>query len=374
MNERYLWDKSGEPDREIERLERVLGSLAHRETPLALPEEVAPMPAGEAGPGAGATSPARVPGDVRPVSKLSPPARRARAWRMPALGWAAAAGLLAVLGGVFWLSRLPGDWRATAIAGSPRVGSPAVDGGHAHLGAAETRVVRPGDWLVTDAASSLRITIGKIGLVEVGPNSSVQVRGVRAPDQRMALAHGTLFAAIVAPPRQFSVETPSATAVDLGCAYTLEVDRDGAATLTVLAGWVSFEHERRETFVPAGARCITRAGAGPGTPYFTDAAPGLKNALALLDLAGADVPDSTLAAVLEAARREDAFTLWHLIPRLEGSDRAQVVDRLAVLVPLPEGASRDQALAAYSAMLERWWNQLGFGAAADWRRWRTGAR
>ncbi len=82
------------------------------------------------------------------------------------------------------------------------------------------------------------------------------------------------------------------------------------------------------------------------------------------------MPDSTLGVVLESARREDAFTLWHLIPRVSGADRARVVDRLAALVPLPAGASRDGALDADPVVLEQWWNQLGFGAAADWRRWR----
>lgn len=33
----YLWDKTGEPDEEVERLEALLGTLAHRPRPLALP-------------------------------------------------------------------------------------------------------------------------------------------------------------------------------------------------------------------------------------------------------------------------------------------------------------------------------------------------
>ena len=34
MNDNYLWDRSGEPDPEVERLERVLGEYRYRETPL----------------------------------------------------------------------------------------------------------------------------------------------------------------------------------------------------------------------------------------------------------------------------------------------------------------------------------------------------
>lgn len=36
MND-YLWDKTGEPDEEVERLEELLGTLRHRHRPLALP-------------------------------------------------------------------------------------------------------------------------------------------------------------------------------------------------------------------------------------------------------------------------------------------------------------------------------------------------
>ena len=39
MNDNYLWDKSGEPDPDIEQLERTLGNLRHKapEKPLSLP-------------------------------------------------------------------------------------------------------------------------------------------------------------------------------------------------------------------------------------------------------------------------------------------------------------------------------------------------
>lgn len=37
MNDNYLWDKTGEPDKEIEELERILGTLRHAPRPLVLP-------------------------------------------------------------------------------------------------------------------------------------------------------------------------------------------------------------------------------------------------------------------------------------------------------------------------------------------------
>ena len=41
MNEDYLWDKTGEPDPEIQKLEEILGALRYQTKPLELPEELA---------------------------------------------------------------------------------------------------------------------------------------------------------------------------------------------------------------------------------------------------------------------------------------------------------------------------------------------
>ena len=42
MNEEYLWDKSGEPDPEIEELEQILGVLRYQPKPLDLSDEIQP--------------------------------------------------------------------------------------------------------------------------------------------------------------------------------------------------------------------------------------------------------------------------------------------------------------------------------------------
>jgi hypothetical protein len=40
MNEDYLWDKSGEPDPEIQQLEEILGTLRYQPTPFEVPRDV----------------------------------------------------------------------------------------------------------------------------------------------------------------------------------------------------------------------------------------------------------------------------------------------------------------------------------------------
>jgi hypothetical protein len=40
MNDEYLWDKSGEPDPEVQQLEEVLGSLKYQPRPLEIPRDL----------------------------------------------------------------------------------------------------------------------------------------------------------------------------------------------------------------------------------------------------------------------------------------------------------------------------------------------
>jgi hypothetical protein len=74
----------------------------------------------------------------------------------------------------------------------------------------------------------------------------------------------------------------------------------------------------------------------------------------------------------EAPRERDALSLWHLLTRVEGDDRARIFDRLQALVPAPAGVTRDGALRGERAMRERWWDALGLGSSSFWRMW-TGA-
>ena len=126
-----------------------------------------------------------------------------------------------------------------------------------------------------------------------------------------------MSARIWAPPRLFFVDTPSAVAADLGCAYTLEVDDAGSSLLRVTSGWVALELKDRESIVPAGAACETRPGVGPGTPYFEDCAGDFRNALEKVDFHSSEIERAdALKVLLSQARPRDTLTLWHLLSRV----------------------------------------------------------
>jgi hypothetical protein len=228
-----------------------------------------------------------------------------------------------------------------------------------------------GQTLVTDNRSMANISVADIGTVNVEPNTRLRLVAGGSGHNRLALDRGTIHAYIWALPGEFTVDTPSAIAVDLGCAYTLQVDDSGAGLLRTTLGWVGFKLEGHEAFIPAGAVCATRPKVGPGTPYFEDASSSFREALSKFDFA-ADTREergADLTEILEASRQRDALTIWHLLARVGESDRGRVYDRLARLVAPPSGVTRDGILRLDQKMLDLWWNQLDLGDISLWRTW-----
>jgi len=234
-------------------------------------------------------------------------------------------------------------WEVVALHGSPKIGSQSV---------AANSKLQLGQWLETDRNSQAKVFDSSIGHVTVEPQSRVRVVRSNQTEHRLELARGKIEAFIIAPPRLFFVETPAATAVDLGCHYNLSVDNDGSGLLEVTLGWVSFEHSGQESIVPRGAMCKTRKGIGPGTPYYADTSPRLQRELERFDFESGG--ETSLQAVMAEAGPHDDLTLWHLLARAQSADRGRIFDRLASLVPPPDGVSRQSIIDGDANALKRW--------------------
>ena len=209
---------------------------------------------------------------------------------------------------------------------------------------------RRAGWIETGAAAGTTLRIADIGTVNVGPNTRLRVVTDRPDQHRLTLAHGFIHAKITAPPRIFSVDTKSGTAVDLGCEYALEMDEDGTGDLHVSTGWVEFDWKGRESLVPAGAMCRIRPVRGPDPPYFEDASPEF----------GRAVQRGDIESMMRDARVRDTLTLWHLLSRVPAADRARVYDRIAALTPLPAAISRARVLALDPPSLDQLKGELAW--------------
>lgn len=288
------------------------------------------------------------------------PSRALPLVRRPVRPWLmAAAVILAVvagtLGGLYRSYRAPSSWAALPLAGTPTIAGAALSAAN-RLGA--------GEWLVTDAASRARLTVGRIGTADVGPNSRVRLERRGVVRHALALERGTIQVAISAPPRLFLVQTPSALATDLGCAYTLEVDSAGTSRLHVTAGWVELRERGYVSLVPAGLAAQVAVGARPGTPH-AEQFPLAAAALQRLDAgvgtaADLDVVFAALYAPTDfiTLRQQSGVTLWHLLQRVPPALRERVYQRLAGLAEPPPGVTREGILALQRPMLDRWLRTL----------------
>jgi hypothetical protein len=317
----YLWDKSGEADPDVQRLENLLAPFAHD-------------------PGA-----ARVPA----IPRRTP---RAPRWIAVVGGAAAAAAVV-----LFVLPpREPVPHRPPAAPG------PVLE------------VVGPGRHLAEESwiesgGEQAELRLGDVGRITLAPQSRLQVRRLGADETRLFLAQGELEATVSADahPRFFQVDTPAARCVDLGCRYTLTVDDAGDAYVRVVTGQVAFENHGREVYVPAGATCRATRADGAGTPRFERTDSVLVARLDAYDAAARLPPGERRrraeSVLVTAATAYDTLPLWHLLqdPDEEIARRARA--RLTELAGALEPAVPDERVRPDAAERARWKERF----ARDWR-------
>src|ERR1700690_1888919 len=148
MNNDYLWDGSGQPDPEIQRLESLLSEFRSTERPLQLPAQMPVL-----------------------SSKL-----RGTLLQFPWIPRFAAATVVLftlVIAAYFSLrpTNLPNlgpAWDVEALAGAPQIGSQIISGNNA-------AILHVGQTLVTNADSRASISENSLGEIKIDPNSRVRL-------------------------------------------------------------------------------------------------------------------------------------------------------------------------------------------------------
>ncbi len=388
MSDDYLWDKTGEPDPEVARLEEALAPLRHQaewrdpvrtaaaSPPGALDVATVPSPA----PGVAAASQHGSPETATALPPAAPeiavPPRVVHprsVFRRPA--WIAG-GALALAAGIALalFARRPGPDRGGPLAGvdkpysvpssstsagvpaplptqppAPPVCSPAAEGfawqatSPVDCGGApaSTGNLPAGTWMETGEGATASLQVADIGSIQLHGGSKLRIVATGAKEHRLELVRGSLHAKVKAPPRLFVIDTRAATAVDLGCEYDLRIDDRGRSHLRVTSGAVSLEGKGRAAYVPAGTATVADPDRGPGVVIAEGATPELTVAAAQLDAGDA----GALAELLVRAGQGDSFTLWNLLPGASREDREKVLRRMEELKMRPAKVKREAVLA-----------------------------
>ena len=308
MSDDYLFDRSGKPDPEVERLEKLLAPLAH-DAPL---------------------------DELRVRRKRRPP------WVVLGVAFAAAAAVIIYL-------VLPRDRACQSGEGFAFVGL----GGEVSCGGDKVaRGVLPVGGALETHAHEASLTIADIGNAKLGKQTRVRLDRTDPTRHQIALDRGHLHAKVVAPPRLFAVTTKTTNVVDLGCEYVIDIDEHGSGSICVFSGLVelttktgavrSDPADRRDGVVvaPEGSCAAILAGQRPGLPLRQKAKPELVAAVKAYDRG----EPGALDKLLEIADKPDLITLI-AVAAIDPRGRA-VLERLMELSPPPDAEiSVDSALA-----------------------------
>jgi ferric-dicitrate binding protein FerR (iron transport regulator) len=262
--------------------------------------------------------------------------------RKTAVAILAAAAVLVLMVGTYALrqSRLP-SWEVESASGA-------------------ISKLRVGQSMETDGTNEATVKIAEIGRIRVERNTRLRLLETRPGEHRIKLERGTMHAQVWAPPRLFFVETTSATAIDLGCAYTLKVDDAGQSLLYVTTGLVELDSRGRASTVPAGDYAKTRKGAGPGTPYAAESSAAMQHAIDVIDFdPDAQAKTAAVETILTEVQPRDLVTLWHLLPRVDSTSRGHIYERMLTLSDAPEGVTVAGIMKLDPEMLGRWKSKLG---------------
>lgn len=306
MSDDYLWNRSGPPDPDVERLEKLLAPLAH-DAPL---------------------------DELRTRRKRRPP------WFVLGVALAAAAALVIYMA-------LPS--RTTNVCNGSGFEFTAIGGDVTCGGARVARGTLPVGGQLDTGAHEASLKIADIGTAKLGAHTSVRLDRTDPQRHQLTLDRGHLHARVVAVPRLFAVATKHADIVDLGCEYTVDVDASGVGRICVQSGRVELATKAGKLIVaPLGTCAAILAGQRPGLPVGEGASAALQNAVRAYDRGEAGALDALLAA----ADTRDAITLIALAT--VDSHGARVLERLMELSPPPDAEITVEAALADPEKLAAW--------------------
>jgi hypothetical protein len=312
----YLWDGTGAPDPEVAKLESILSPMAH-------------------------TAPLRDP-DVIPIASRR---RKRTMFVVGVVGTLAAAAAVTI---VIVKTRGASGGCAGGAGMMFSASEPVRCNGHA----ATSGTLAVGGWLETAGGNAEIKHSAKDfqAFLDLKPGSRLELKRSDDAEHRLALERGELHARVTAIPRLFVVETPSATAVDLGCEYDLEVDDNGDGSLCVTSGQVELARDaNRIVVVPMYACASFSKTRGVGLPVANDSSDAFKALVAKYERG--EIPASQLFGVAEPV---DRITVANLLDVAEPYEREALFDKLYELAPAPEDVLRDAIIGRDPEAIRKW--------------------
>lgn len=327
----YLWDGSGPPDPNIQSLEDILRPLRH--SPHLSPQQILNK----------ATN-------ISPIFAKHNAHSHTRSWRNTRAFLIAALILFATTFGlVLWLNQETEpthtqiakntqanhhqtltEWPMLRYSGSQQM----------------PQVLTVGQWLTTAENERAQLQVADIGTLDISEGSRIRIKhSITHTEHRLELDHGTIKAHVDAPPKLLVIESDLGQIVDMGCAYTLAINKNNEGYLHVTQGAVVIEQpsktihtntitKKLPIYLPAGARVESNQDHGLCLPFFDDSDAALIRAIR--QIPHTPIPMSLLPIPMSLFQRpQDSLTLWYALERVENPNTRRLLSaRLLELVPM----------------------------------------
>ncbi len=178
------------------------------------------------------------------------------------------------------------------------------------------------------------VEVASIGRLRFQPGSRFRILE-SAQDEVMELLEGNFDALIIADPYRFRVVTAGARLDDLGCAYEVSVNKQGAGRVEVSLGWVRAHGAGADSFIAQGYESIFRPGQPPSEPRRVDA---------------------------NATNGEDVLVTLHQVWRGKSElERRRAFRTLAKQYPPPASVTEARAARGDRSLVKEWWPALPLG-------------
>lgn len=241
-------------------------------------------------------------------------------------------------------------WLVEKLSGYPTINSRVlVDQG----------IINIGEKLITDSRSRARLKVGKIGEIDIEPKTEIQINETPSFEYNLILHKGKINARTWAPPKLFTIKTPSSNIKDLGCLYFLNVDENLTTLLQVKSGWVLMEKGEQKCILPAGTSCYSDTAKGLGTPFSDIASETFKDALYKYDFKDSSVEIET---VLHESNNEDLISLFHLLLKSDKEIKEKIFDRIVQLTNISPQIRKESIISGEKYALARLWIELNLGS------------
>jgi hypothetical protein len=217
-------------------------------------------------------------------------------------------------------------------------------------------VLNQGEILATEDSSSATVLIPKVGALELGSSSVVQLTKAKDGANQVRINRGIISIINSNEMPELIVESGNLNIIDRGGEFTVYANDYNDAIIFVKYGFVEIEFNGETFYVDENYSCRIKSGFRPGIPFHKNASDTLKAAIEEFDYKNGG--ENSVEKIISAAKEYDVLTLLALIPQVKQLQRQIIFQEISNRFPPPENVTRAGILRLEKEMLYRWWVEI----------------